>query len=121
MAHTITLLAILAMIYRPSVQEAMAANTAGGHQIVIPESTGYTALDGPRMIKGHQDFKMWEFDRGQKCDPSKEYDSTVTTFILEDGASISNVIFGVKQISSVLCLGSCTLTNVWFREPCDGK
>lgn len=42
-------------------------------------------------------------------------------FILENGASISNVIIGVKQLEGVHCKGSCTLTNVWFRDVCEGK
>ncbi|EMF13993.1 polysaccharide lyase family 3 protein, partial [Sphaerulina musiva SO2202] len=88
-------------------------------EVAIPKSAGYTALSAPKMIKGANDFKMWEFDRGVNCDPSKEYDDSASTFILEDGASISNVIFGTKQISGVFCLGSCTLTNVWFRSVCD--
>lgn len=90
-------------------------------EVAIPKSAGYTALSAPKMIKGANDFKMWEFDRGVNCDPSKEYDDSASTFILEDGASISNVIFGTKQISGVFCLGSCTLTNVWFRSVCDGE
>lgn len=40
---------------------------------------------------------------------------------MENGASISNVIIGAKQLEGVHCKGSCTLTNVWFRAVCEGK
>lgn len=125
MAHVLTILAAIALAVCPSIQEENAINAAnanaGGGPIAIPKSKGYTALRAPRVIKGKVDFKMWEYDRGQRCDLSKEYDRSASTFVLEDGASISNVIFGTRQISCVLCLGSCTLTNVWFRGLCDGK
>lgn len=120
MARLITILAALALVFRPSTQEELAFHSADA-EVAIPKARGYTALRAPRVIKGKQDFKMWEYDRGQQCDLSKEYDRSAATFVLEDGASISNVIFGTRQITCVFCLGSCTLTNVWFRGLCDGE
>jgi hypothetical protein len=38
---------------------------------------------------------------------------------LEDGASLSNVIIGENQLEGIHCEGSCTLTNVWFRDVCE--
>jgi hypothetical protein len=40
-------------------------------------------------------------------------------FILKDGASLSNVIIGKNQLEGIHCKGSCTLTNVWFRDVCE--
>jgi hypothetical protein len=40
-------------------------------------------------------------------------------FILKDGASLSNVIIGKNQLEGIHCEGSCTLTNVWFRDVCE--
>lgn len=37
-------------------------------------------------------------------------------FILEDGASLSNVIIGAPAADGVHCKGSCTLTNVWWED-----
>lgn len=41
-------------------------------------------------------------------------------FILEDGASLSNVIIGADALEGVHCEGACTLKNVWFRDVCEG-
>ena len=40
-------------------------------------------------------------------------------FLLEDGASLSNVIIGKEQIEGIHCLGSCTLKNVWWKAVCE--
>ncbi|MFI5936457.1 pectate lyase [Actinoplanes sp. NPDC051494] len=37
-------------------------------------------------------------------------------FDLADGASISNVIIGSPAADGVHCLGTCTLTNVWWED-----
>jgi len=40
-------------------------------------------------------------------------------FILEDGATLRNVIIGPGQAEGVHCKGSCTLENVWFEDVCE--
>lgn len=40
-------------------------------------------------------------------------------FVLEDGASLSNVIIGADQLEGIHCKGACTLKNVWFRDVCE--
>ncbi|SPO38392.1 related to pectate lyase [Pseudozyma flocculosa] len=37
-------------------------------------------------------------------------------FELAPGASLSNVIIGAPAADGIHCLGSCTLTNVWFED-----
>jgi hypothetical protein len=73
-------------------------------------------------ITGAKDFANAEYDRGVVC-PTNPSDtgSTNAVFILEAGATLSNVIIGAKQIEGVHCLGACTLKNVWFREVCEGE
>jgi pectate lyase len=53
------------------------------------------------------------------CQDQSETGPDETIFILEDGASISNVIIGPNQAEGIHCLGSCTITNVWFQKVCE--
>ena len=40
-------------------------------------------------------------------------------FILEDGASISNLIIGPGQAEGIHCKGTCTIENVWWEDVCE--
>jgi hypothetical protein len=40
-------------------------------------------------------------------------------FILEDGATLRNVIIGADQGEGVYCLGSCNIEMVWFEDVCE--
>lgn len=40
-------------------------------------------------------------------------------FILENGATLSNVIIGKSQAEGVHCKGTCTLNNVWWADVCE--
>lgn len=42
-----------------------------------------------------------------------------TVFVLEDGATLKNVIIGADQKEGVYCLGSCNLEFVWFEKVCE--
>ena len=53
------------------------------------------------------------------CQEQDETGTQDTIFILEDGASISNVIIGPNQAEGIHCLGSCSITNVWFQDVCE--
>ncbi|KAJ3477624.1 hypothetical protein NLI96_g10337 [Meripilus lineatus] len=60
------------------------------------------------------------FDRGSgACQGQKEGGDKDAVFIVEEGGSISNVVIGANQAEGIHCLGSCTLTNVWFEDVCE--
>lgn len=40
-------------------------------------------------------------------------------FVLEDGATLRNVVIGANQKEGVHCLGSCNLEFVWFEDVCE--
>lgn len=40
-------------------------------------------------------------------------------FILQPGATLSNVIIGAGQAEGVHCRGTCTLNNVWWADVCE--
>lgn len=50
------------------------------------------------------------------CQEQTETGSAEAMFILEDGASISNVIIGPDQAEGIHCMGSCTITNVYWQD-----
>ena len=88
----------------------------------MPTRSGsIVSLAAPSTISGSVDFGNKEFDRGRDCDTDADTGSDSAVFILNDGATISNVIIGSRQLEGVHCKGACTLRNVWFRDVCEGK
>ncbi|KAF2839138.1 polysaccharide lyase family 3 protein [Patellaria atrata CBS 101060] len=86
----------------------------------IPTRSGsIISLSQPSTITGSVDYGNKEFDRGRACNTDDDTGSESAVFILENGASISNVIIGANQLEGIHCKGACTLTNVWFRDVCE--
>jgi hypothetical protein len=99
---------------------SLVGSMAAAQTLNIPTRSGnIVSLPKPSTITGKVDFANKEFDRGQPCDSDEDTGSDSAVFILQDGASISNVIIGADALEGVHCLGSCTLTNVWFRDVCE--
>ncbi|KAH6689727.1 pectate lyase [Plectosphaerella plurivora] len=95
------------------------AGTAAAQTLTIPKANGSkTVLSAPSVIAGTKDFANREFDRGHVCGPDVERPNP-QVFILENGATLSNVIIGVNAVEGIQCRGSCTLRNVWFRDVCE--
>ncbi|CAK1359040.1 putative pectate lyase E [Cercospora beticola] len=86
----------------------------------IPTRVGsIVSLSSPSVISGSKDFGNKEYDRGRDCDTDDDTGSESAVFILENGATLSNVIIGARQLEGVHCKGACTLKNVWFRDVCE--
>lgn len=99
---------------------ALVAGLSSAQTLNIPTRVGsVVALAAPSTISGSVDFGNREFDRGRPCDSDEDTGSESAVFILQNGASISNVIIGGNALEGVHCLGACTLTNVWFRKVCE--
>jgi len=99
---------------------ALVAAFASAQTLNIPTRVGnVVALPSPSVIKGSVDLGNKEFDRGQACNTDADTGSDNAVFILENGATLSNVIIGVNALEGVHCLGSCTVKNVWFRDVCE--
>ncbi|KAJ5942373.1 hypothetical protein N7516_002541 [Penicillium verrucosum] len=93
---------------------------ASAQTLNIPSRVGdIVSLPSPSVIKGDVDLRNGEYDRGQPCDNDDDTGSDNAVFVLEDGASLSNVIIGADQLEGIHCEGSCTLKNVWFRDVCE--
>ncbi|KAH7021454.1 pectate lyase-domain-containing protein [Microdochium trichocladiopsis] len=86
-----------------------------------PSPAGSSVLAKVMTIAAGESFDGGNvmFDRGVSCTGQEEGGSSDAVFILEKGASLSNVIIGPNQIEGVHCQGGCTLTNVWWDAVCE--
>ena len=99
-----------------------AVGLAAGQTLNIPSRVGsIVSLASPSVISGSKDMGNKEFDRGRPCDTDADTGSDSAVFILENGATLSNVIIGVNQLEGIHCKAACTLKNVWFRDICEGE
>lgn len=99
-----------------------AVGLAAGQTLNIPTRVGsIISLASPSVISGSKDMGNKEYDRGRACDTDADTGSDSAVFILENGATLSNVIIGKDQLEGIHCKGACTLKNVWFRDVCEGK
>ncbi|KXH50169.1 pectate lyase A [Colletotrichum simmondsii] len=99
---------------------ALLASLTAGQTFNIPSRSGsIISLPAPSVISGSRDFGNREYDRGRSCNTDVETPGGHPVFILENGATISNVIIGAGQVEGVHCRGACTLKNVWFRQACE--
>ncbi|KAG9251091.1 pectate lyase [Emericellopsis atlantica] len=90
-------------------------------QDAMPSSTGHESLSEPRYISPGEVFDAGfvTYDRGVACTGQSEGGEADTVFVLEEGATLRNVIIGANQGEGVYCLGSCTLENLWFEDVCE--
>ncbi|KAM5350707.1 hypothetical protein ACJ41O_007212 [Fusarium nematophilum] len=102
----------------PQVTKAPRADLAKRQQ---PDSAGSSVLDAPMTIAAGETFDGGNvmFDRGVSCTGQEEGGDSDAVFILEAGASLSNVIIGPNQVEGVHCNGGCTITNVWWDAVCE--
>ncbi|GLB42895.1 putative pectate lyase [Lyophyllum shimeji] len=111
----------LAAVPAPAVTKAPTI-VARALTTTLPASAGYTALPTARVITGSFDGKMVKYDRkgsSGACQEQTETGEADAVFILESGASISNVIIGKDQAEGIHCRGPCTVTNVWWEDVCE--
>lgn len=93
---------------------------AQGLQTSLPASQGEELSDTAIVVSGSLDGGMKLYDRSTRvCQDQSETGEDDAMFILEDGATLSNVIIGPNQAEGVHCLGTCTLENVWFQDVCE--
>ncbi|KAJ1563487.1 hypothetical protein HK096_000742 [Nowakowskiella sp. JEL0078] len=83
--------------------------------------SGGGSSDTPWTICGAFDGK------GATYDTKKDYSSncggesgtTGAVFIIADGGSVKNVVIGGRQREGIHCKGSCTVSNVVFKNVCE--
>uniref|UniRef100_D8PPC7 Pectate lyase n=1 Tax=Schizophyllum commune (strain H4-8 / FGSC 9210) TaxID=578458 RepID=D8PPC7_SCHCM len=98
---------------------AAAKPTTRAASCTFPDPPSTSSLSEPMTVTGDFDGGNVRFDRGTSCTGQAEGGDSDAVFLLEEGASLSNVVIGADQAEGVHCLGSCTLTNVWFEAVCE--
>ncbi|KAF2264703.1 pectate lyase [Lojkania enalia] len=101
---------------------AASAATNTNLQTVFPKASQTTALSAVRTIPAGQSFdgEMKQWDRTPStCNDQAEGGDSDAVFLLQDGATLSNVIIGPNNGEGVHCLGTCTLNNVWWTDVCE--
>lgn len=94
---------------------ASAATTNTNLQTTFPKPSGTTNLAAVKTVAagGSLDGGMYQWDRSPStCNDQSEGGDKDAVFILEDGATLSNVVIGPNNGEGVHCLGKCTLNNV---------
>lgn len=88
-----------------------------------PSSKGSVTNKGAIVVKKGTTFDggMKTYQRSDiKCNGQSEGGSADSMFILEEGATLKNVIIGINQSEGVHCdKHSCTLENVWWEDVCE--
>lgn len=100
---------------------ARTAETITELQTTFPSSSGTTELAAVQTIAAGDSFdgEMLQWDRNPStCEGQSEGGDDDAVFILEDGATLSNVIIGPNNGEGVHCLGSCTLNNMYVSVLC---
>ncbi|KAJ4313491.1 hypothetical protein N0V94_006929 [Neodidymelliopsis sp. IMI 364377] len=100
---------------------ALFAGLSAAQSLNIPTRVGNVqALPEASVIPKNtvRNLGYQEFDRGMKC-VDGDSGSKNAVFILEDGATLENVIIGANALEGVHCKGKCTVRNVWFRDVCE--
>ncbi|CAE6439078.1 unnamed protein product [Rhizoctonia solani] len=86
----------------------------------FPSPPKTSSLSAPMAVKGTFDGGNVRYDRGKgACSGQKEGGDKDAVFLLENGATLRNVVIGADQAEGVHCKGSCTIENVWFEDVCE--
>ncbi|CAE6440990.1 unnamed protein product [Rhizoctonia solani] len=86
----------------------------------FPNPSKTTSLSAPKTVSGTFDGGLARFDRGKgACSGQKEGGDKDAVFLLENGATLKNVVIGANQAEGVHCKGSCNIYNVWFEDVCE--
>lgn len=78
-----------------------------------------TVYDGKMAL--HNGSGSGDFAKDCSASGTASQGTTDPLFILEDGATIQNVIVGNHGADGIHCKGSCTVKNVWFPYVCDDE
>ncbi|KAL2258100.1 hypothetical protein VTK26DRAFT_8727 [Humicola hyalothermophila] len=98
------------------------AAAPSGVTTTLPQSSGAVATNKAIVVPQGETFDggMNNYDRNPRvCAEQDETGEDDAMFILEEGATLQNVIIGPNQAEGVHCKGQCTLINVWWEDVCE--
>ncbi|KAK1623512.1 pectate lyase [Colletotrichum phormii] len=99
---------------------AAGGSTPTGVTTALPQSSGATSTSKAITVSVGQSYDggMKKFDRSPRvCAEQDEAGEADAMFVLESGATLSNVIIGPDQAEGVHCKGTCN--NVWWSDVCE--
>lgn len=85
----------------------------------FPSPPKTSVLSAPQYISGTFDGGNVRFERKSGACGSGEGGEADTVFVLNNGATLQNVVIGKNQMEGVYCKGACTINNVWFEDVCE--
>ncbi|KAG8684566.1 hypothetical protein FRC11_011913, partial [Ceratobasidium sp. 423] len=94
---------------------ALSEKRAASCSFPNPSSSTDVVLPSARTVTGSKNLR---YSRGVKCGGQKE-GTKDAAFILESGATISNIVIGVDRNEGIHCKGPCTIRDVWFEDVCE--
>ncbi|KAL0948048.1 hypothetical protein HGRIS_010672 [Hohenbuehelia grisea] len=100
----------------PLQASSQAPSMAKWSNTIVPEAVRSYS---PAYFPDTDLFHGVPLSKGGDCQGQKETGEEHAAFILQPGASISNVIIGKAQAEGIHCRGPCTVTNVWWEDVCE--
>ncbi|SDT78764.1 pectate lyase [Actinoplanes derwentensis] len=90
--------------------------TQGASAATFPTATGTTKLTASKAVSGTFDGGLKRFVGSGALGGDSQDEGQDPLFTLADGATLKNVIIGSPAADGVHCLGSCTISNVWWEN-----
>ncbi|WP_308285833.1 pectate lyase [Actinoplanes hulinensis] len=90
--------------------------TQGASAATWPSATGSVALTAGKSVSGTLDGGLKRYYGSGALGTGDQDEGQDPLFILADGATLKNVIIGSPAADGVHCLGSCTISNVWWEN-----
>jgi hypothetical protein len=112
------LIALLALTGCGKNQDVAYAGPAPKASPIVnwPKATASRGIENPIWVTGTMDGEMVRyFGLGELATASQD-EGQEPLFILDNGATLENVILGEPAADGIHCQGSCTLRNVWWER-----
>jgi hypothetical protein len=90
--------------------------TQGASAATWPTATGSVKLTASKSVSGTLDGGLKRYVGSGALGGSGQEEGQDPLFVLADGATLKNVIIGSPAADGVHCLGSCTISNVWWEN-----
>jgi hypothetical protein len=90
--------------------------TQGASAATWPTATGTVKLTASKSVSGTLDGGLKRYVGSGDLGGSGQEEGQDPMFVLADGATLKNVIIGSPAADGVHCLGSCTISNVWWEN-----
>jgi hypothetical protein len=90
--------------------------TQGASAASFPSATGTVKVSASKSVSGTLDGGLKRYVGSGALGSDSQDEGQDPLFVLADGATLKNVIIGAPAADGVHCLGSCTISNVWWEN-----